>query len=761
MLGPQMESMFERERGTDQEVLTSPFGAATLTRELEMEQSGSFESFGGALESPFAEAMATTDEAGLEALALETMMGELEDESFDEAVQGLVDEASARHLASTASWSSESEAPQLAANEVETWLGGVATEADRLLERLEQQFSDRPLEAINLAEFEMEGDRLIAEAGPLSFATEQFLGKLVKKAKGLVKGAVNLAKKGIAAVGKILPIGKIFGALKKLVQPLLKRVLQMALNKLPANLRPIAQKLADKLFGSKEAEAPQMETMSEAMSVSEVTEAFDARLAEAMLANTDSRVNELMTEAEAEAESQAREPVADLDAARTRLARQLEGATPGVSPVAELEQFIPVVMAALPFIRMGISIIGRDKVVNFIADKLAGLIKGHIGPDAAKALARPIVDVGMRMLTLEAEASGGAATLGSEAMVATLEDTIRSLAELPAEAFADPLRLEAETQEAFVEAVSRHVPRSLLARNLRGIETTEDRGVWIYMPRVTRPCYRYKKFTHVFRVPISQPVARAIRFPAGDTLERRLLDGGARVWPVQSEVHLYETVPGTQLGHLAAFETGATAGESAEVTSEFEALTPEVAAMLVKEPGLGARPRPHGRSRRLFRVVAQGLRIMRASRFTVRLDTTATSPVLRVHVRLSERESHELSAALGRKANAQVIALLRLVLGAAFRSAMGTRLGRHLAAKAGAPVPPNRAAALAEKIAESILTVVSAKLPETASALAQAARDAARGLTLTFEFRFADKAALVAGDPEAPTMTIRPGWHRD
>jgi hypothetical protein len=108
-----------------------------------------------------------------------------------------------------------------------------------------------------------------------------------------------------------------------------------------------------------------------------------------------------------------------------------------------------------------------------------------------------------------------------------------------------------------------------------------------------------------------------------------------------------------------------------------------------------------------------------------------------------------------------VIALLRIVVGMAFRTAMGTRLARHLAAKAGAPVAPNRAAALAEKIAESILSVVSAKLPESATALAQAARDAARGLTLTFEFRFADKAALVAGDPEAPTMTIRPGWHRD
>jgi hypothetical protein len=76
-------------------------------------------------------------------------------------------------------------------------------------------------------------------------------------------------------------------------------------------------------------------------------------------------------------------------------------------------------------------------------------------------------------------------------------------------------------------------------------------------------------------------------------------------------------------------------------------------------------------------------------------------------------------------------------------------------------VPPDRPAALAEKIAESLLSVVSAKLPESATAFAQAARDAASGLTLTFEFRFAEKAALIGGEPAAPAMTIRPGWHRD
>ena len=135
-----------------------------------------------------------------------------------------------------------------------------------------------------------------------SLATEQFLGKLVKKAKGLVKGAVNLAKKGLKAVGKLIPLGKVFAALRKLVSPLLKRVLKMAIGKLPAALQPAAKTLAAKLLG-KEAEAPYTGE-SPISEITEATEAFDARLAEALLAPTEAAVQQLVAEAEAEAEGE-------------------------------------------------------------------------------------------------------------------------------------------------------------------------------------------------------------------------------------------------------------------------------------------------------------------------------------------------------------------------------------------------------------------------------------------------------------------------
>ena len=46
-------------------------------------------------------------------------------------------------------------------------------------------------------------------------------------------------------------------------------------------------------------------------------------------------------------------------------------------------------------------------------------------------------------------------------------------------------------------------------------------------------------------------------------------------------------------------------------------------------------------------------------------------------------------------------------------------------------------------------------------ALLAAIKDPAPGITLTFVFPFADKAALEGSQPAEPTMTIRPGRHHD
>jgi hypothetical protein len=58
--------------------------------------------------------------------------------------------------------------------------------------------------------------------------------------------AVDLAKKGISAAAKA-GLGPILDKLKALVKPLLQRVIQTAIGKLPAQLQPHARKLAERL----------------------------------------------------------------------------------------------------------------------------------------------------------------------------------------------------------------------------------------------------------------------------------------------------------------------------------------------------------------------------------------------------------------------------------------------------------------------------------------------------------------------------------
>lgn len=744
---------------TEYLALESPFAPARLTAVAETEGEEPRESFSGSLESPFSEALSWGEATEPESAA-EMLLAELEDEEFAEALEGLADEAAARHLAASASWSSELEAPALATSEAETWMGGVAAEADRLLEHLERYFGGRTIESISEGELEATGTQFLAEVGPLGAATEQFLGGLLKKAGKMVKGVVNVAKKGLQAVGKFLPLGKLWAALRGLIRPLLNRVLKVAMNKLPPQVRPLAQQLAKKLLGESETGAAAVPT------IGELGEAFDARLAETVMAPSEAEADRLVQEAEYEAAAESPDAIAALDAARARLARQLSEAVPGSNPVTQLEQFIPVVMAALPIIKLGITIVGRDRVVGFLADRLADLIKGHIGAEPAKALSRPIVDIGLGLLSLEA-AAPGETNVGAEALVATLEDTVRQVMELPAEALENRNLMEAELQEAFSGAAARHLPRVMLRPDLPTIETVGSPGVWLWMPRRTRPCFRYKKYSHVYPVTIHRPVARRVTFAAGDTLERRLLDAGVPAWPVQAEVHVYETIPGTQLGHLAAFEGEGSLPEAMASTDEFEVLTPETASMLINEPGQGRTPpatsAAAGRrlppGARMFRLKVAGRRIRATKRFVLGLDASGAAPVLRLHVRLSERDAHAAAEAVAKGQPTTVIANLKQIMGPAFEVALGRRLERHLAAKAGAPVPPGRPAALAKAIAEGAMTAVGAGLPGAGPRLAEAAKDPKPGITLTFDFRFSDKAALLSGTPGAPTMTIRGGRH--
>ena len=85
---------------------------------------------------------------------------------------------------------------------------------------------------------------------------EDFLGGLAKKVGAFAKKAVDVAKKGLTMIPGI---GALIGKLKALVRPLLDRVLKMALDKLPPQLRPVATQLAQRLLGTVASEASEEE----------------------------------------------------------------------------------------------------------------------------------------------------------------------------------------------------------------------------------------------------------------------------------------------------------------------------------------------------------------------------------------------------------------------------------------------------------------------------------------------------------------------
>jgi hypothetical protein len=707
------------------------------------------------MSSPFSEALVGVGEADEEARATEALLAELEDEEFEEAVDALVDEIAARHLRASPSWSSETEADDLAAAEAEAWAATLTSQADRYLERLERELADRPLESLTDDEIGALGSRMVAD-DTLAGATEQLFGSVFKKVVGAAKGIV---KTGIKAVKGIASLANIVKHVRKLVPWLIRTVVNKAINRLPARLRGPARQLALR-FGAGEAEAS-------------IAEEFDARLASALLAPDDAAAERVVAEAEVEAAGATVQPLAALDAARARLVSQLAEAEPDQPPEAEIEQFIPAVMAVVPALRAITAVVGRDKITRPAARLIAGLIKGHVGPQAANALAPVIADVGLKLIGLEAEADDPA-RLGAEALAATVEDTIREVAGLPDEAASEPLRLQAEVEQAFSDAAARHLPPHALRPDLPAYETDDGEVAWVAMPRAARPRFRYRKCSRVYRVPISRPRARAIVLSGEDTLEERLLDAGVAGWPVEAEVHVYEALPGSHPGHLAAYEVDdvVTAGESATSAGadEFEDLTPEVASLLVGQPGLGRRigarghrgGRPLRPGQRLFRVVVPGVRVRRRRpRLVFRLDAAPARPTLRVHLRLTEREADRVAQSLARNAHPAVVALLRGILAGPARRSFAERLDRQAKRRLGAPLPAGQAAKLAEHLADSMLTAVAKQLPSAAATLAAATRDPAPGVTLTFAYTFVNRAAVSAGAPDGPALTIRPGQRHD
>jgi hypothetical protein len=534
-------------------------------------------------ESPFvSEYAGDQTEAGPQAEAFAGLLSELHDPEFEEALEDLVDEAAA---IAEDRINFEVEDPVRARLEMErvvrAYMQPLERAADEMFDRMAADLADRDLTSVSETQLDRLLEQLAPSATGLSPTFENVLGGLFKKAKAAVS-------KVAATVGKVLPHAIIFNKLKGLVRPLLERVLRFAIDKLPVSLRPLAGQLAKRFLGvapKSVAESGEEHEEEAAANAATIQEEFDTQLAGYLLQGEDFEREAAVRQWEVDQTAPTGDPVRELERSRAEFARRIIAVEDPEMAAPVVEQFVPAILAAL---KIGIKIIGRPRVVNFLAGLVAKLISKYVGQQQAIALSRALVDAGLRVVSLEVPERPEPVAAGY-ALASTVEDTINRLVQTAPEAMweSEPL-LEAYTREAFLQAASAHFPDSLIREDLH--EAAQVSGAWVALP-VGSPQKRYKKYTRVIEVTITPQTAAAVKTFSGLTLASFLKDrlGLAGDKPIRARVHLYEAIPGTRLSLIALHEKNVAGLGTArrEGWSLFHPLTPEASGLLINEPGLG------------------------------------------------------------------------------------------------------------------------------------------------------------------------------
>jgi hypothetical protein len=531
----------------------SPFPSTTTTKfvgeESEVVEGQVPYSSVAKFDSPFRSVYELADQEGMiDPEAEETMefLNELYDEEFDEAVFELVSEANELYQDRFESEYGDPLVQKMQAMRMlEQHFAPLVTEAEMFLDTMANEFGQRSPGSLDEAEIESFIDRYEPQ-NSLSPSFENFFGSLLKKAGGLVKKGINLAGQ--------LGLKPILAKLKQLIEPMIKRVVQYGINKLPAALRPVADQFA-KRFLNQEFEEETTTEEDATPDVSGIQREFDGQIANLLF--TKEAVEQELAIAEYVKESQqpiTHDPLSELDQARAQFVKQLGELREGEDPTPLVQNFIP---AILPALKLGISMIGRAKVVNYLAKFLAKLIIKFIGPQYAPALSQAMVDVGLRLINLEATPENEVHAARS-AVAATLEDTVRQIAALPEYILDNQELLEGYALEAFEQAATVNLPPVLPERfyearpELR--ETTGIRSTWVMQP--LQGSKRYKKCTRIYETTITPHMARVVKtfcdVPLAEFLQDRLGLSPGRA--IKARVHLYEAIPGTLLSQICKSE---------------------------------------------------------------------------------------------------------------------------------------------------------------------------------------------------------------
>ena len=254
------------------------FSGGGLTGFEVAEQEGpAYES--GVLASPFASGLTSDEESAQAVEAYEALLAELEDEGFDEAVESLVDEVAGRHLTALAQRRTIRSRPPS-----RTPGSGWSPSRTRSTGGWRSSSSASPTAGSTPSARTRPPAswRVRARPGLGQRAVPRGLGE-----EGVQRGVGGREGRGPRAQ-QLIPMGPVFAALRKLVRPLLQRVLSKALNRLPAPLRGPATQLAQRSGSPRRRRSRRLR------------EGFDAQLAEMLLAPSDAAQEQVLGEAMAD-----------------------------------------------------------------------------------------------------------------------------------------------------------------------------------------------------------------------------------------------------------------------------------------------------------------------------------------------------------------------------------------------------------------------------------------------------------------------------
>lgn len=743
--------------------------------ELKVAEEQEWSSAGYEIDSPFQSVYELEKQEGMvsaEAEEFASFISELYDREFDEVVYQLVNEAADLYETRF-----EGEFPigvaqqKEARHMLEEHFAPLVTEIETLLESVAEDIEPRDLDTMSEAEIDVlfEQYKPIRELSP-NF--ERLWGWIKKKAKKALKKGVNWAKKKAKGLAKKL-LRAALKKLKKYIKPWINKIIGFAINKLPKKYRPLARKLAQRLGIKKEIEEGEPVEQDEEMTgdVTQFQQEFDFLFANLLFAGDESEQEIILAEVRTESESQlaAEDLLGRLDEAREQFVDGLGRLKEDEDAAPLLENFIP---AVLPLVKLGIKFYGRPKLVKFLAKYVAKLIKRFIGPKYTGPLSRAIVDAGLRLIHLETEPEDEMHAAG-EAVAATVEETVRRVAELPEYFFDNEELLEGFLLETFESAAAANLPPVLPEKvyherpELR--ETTRLKGTWLWRPGGRKKRKYYKKFTRKLEVEIDPHLAQEVRTWGGVSLATFLQDrfGMPPGNKIKAHIHLYEAIPGTWLSRISKYEKGvAGLGTAARTAwSQFHPLTPGTAAMLFRQPGLGRSVSPKYLAHPFNICVGQRFYFLEIPGASVPMMTVDSGAYnnhrccsghltldfpgdrIQVFIFLGESEAQKIAVKLRQQLpSGMVIPLLRSVvaagLGTAFTVGMyhqvkivygGAVLSRS-PAEALKKIPPVILEDLVKKLTEWIERSLDKHLGQQAQGFIAATQDPALGLTIALRF---------------------------